>query len=54
MGEEDLVREEGYKGECMKKVLGMMGMVLVVFGCGRRGKEDWGKGKLGNEERDSL
>ena len=34
MGQEDLVTQEPYKPECMKKLLGIIGMVFLLFACG--------------------
>lgn len=54
MGQEDLVTQEPYKPECMKKLLGIIGMVFLLFACGTTGKQHSVKRNLANEERDTL
>ena len=54
MGQEDLVTQEPYKPECMKKLLGIIGMVFLLFACGTTGKQHSAKQNLANEERDTL
>ena len=54
VGQEDLVTQEPYKPECMKKLLGIIGMVFLLFACGTTGKQHSAKQNLANEERDTL
>ncbi len=38
----------------MKKLLGIIGMVFLLFACGTTGKQHSAKRNLANEERDTL
>jgi hypothetical protein len=38
----------------MKKLLGIIGMVFLLFACGTTGKQHSAKQNLANEERDTL
>ena len=49
-----IARHEPYKPECMKKLLGIIGMVFLLFACGTTGKQHSAKQNLANEERDTL